>query len=133
MFSMDQDPPGQDGQLHTLGLLEQLRDECKALWGTSSTLYFRIDELLRELANPKRYPDPPALERPGARQHREHRRSRGAVSELAAESSIPVTIARRAGKLVMLCQTARVLRRSDTARPGGSIAAWPRCYRAEAA
>jgi hypothetical protein len=23
----------EDGQLHTLGLLEQLRDQCKSLWG----------------------------------------------------------------------------------------------------
>jgi hypothetical protein len=41
-----------DGQLHTLGLLERLRAECKTLWGTSSEFYFRVDELLRELANP---------------------------------------------------------------------------------
>jgi hypothetical protein len=40
------------GQLHTLGLIEELRAECKRMWGTSSALYFRIDELLRELANP---------------------------------------------------------------------------------
>jgi hypothetical protein len=49
---MSQVPSDGDGQLHTLGVLEQLRAECEALWGTSSTLYFRIDELLRELANP---------------------------------------------------------------------------------
>jgi hypothetical protein len=42
----------EDGQLHTLGLLEQLRDQCKALWGTSSELYFRVDKLLSQLANP---------------------------------------------------------------------------------
>ena len=36
----------EDGQLHTLGLLEQLRDQCKSLWGTSSELYFRVDKLL---------------------------------------------------------------------------------------
>jgi hypothetical protein len=41
-----------DGQLHTLGLLEQLRNECKDLWGASSDAYFRVDGLLRELANP---------------------------------------------------------------------------------
>jgi hypothetical protein len=41
-----------DGQLHTLGLLEQLRAESSQLWGTSSKLYFRVDALLRELANP---------------------------------------------------------------------------------
>jgi hypothetical protein len=41
-----------DGQLHTLGLLEQLRAESKDLWGTSSKLYHRVDALLRELGNP---------------------------------------------------------------------------------
>lgn len=45
-------PPEEDGQLHTLGLIEELRSECKRMWGTSSELYFRIDELLRKLANP---------------------------------------------------------------------------------
>ena len=45
-------PLEEDGQLHTLGLIEELRAECKRMWGTSSELYFRIDELLRELANP---------------------------------------------------------------------------------
>jgi hypothetical protein len=49
---MSRDPTEGDGQLHTLGLLERLRAECKDLWGTSSKLYFRVDELLRELANP---------------------------------------------------------------------------------
>jgi hypothetical protein len=41
-----------EGQLHSLGLLEQLRDECKSLWSGSSAAYFRVDELLRQLANP---------------------------------------------------------------------------------
>ena len=49
---MSQAPEEEDGQLHTLGLIEQLRAECKQMWGTSSELYFRIDELLRQLANP---------------------------------------------------------------------------------
>ena len=40
------------GQLHTLGLLEQQRHECKDRWGGSSAAYFRVDGLLRELANP---------------------------------------------------------------------------------
>ena len=44
--------PQADGQLHTLGLLQELREACKTLWGTSSKAYFRVDELLRELANP---------------------------------------------------------------------------------
>jgi len=49
---MNERPVEQDGQVHTLGLIEELRAECKRMWGTSSELYFRIDELLRELANP---------------------------------------------------------------------------------
>jgi hypothetical protein len=49
---MSQYPADEDGQLHTLGLIEEPRAECKQMWGTSSELYFRIDELLRELANP---------------------------------------------------------------------------------
>ncbi|MGB6534786.1 MAG: hypothetical protein WBF58_02365 [Xanthobacteraceae bacterium] len=49
---MSQDPPEQDGQLYTLGVLEQLREECKHLWGNSSNLYFRVDDILRQLANP---------------------------------------------------------------------------------
>ena len=51
----------EDGQLHTLSLLEQLREECKSLWGTSSEFYFRIDELLRELADPNLHDIPTRL------------------------------------------------------------------------
>jgi hypothetical protein len=40
------------GQLHTLGLLEQLCAQSSELWSRSSKLYFRVDELLRQLANP---------------------------------------------------------------------------------
>ena len=40
-----------DGQLHTLSVLEQLREASKGLWGASSAAYFRVDELLRQLAN----------------------------------------------------------------------------------
>jgi hypothetical protein len=49
------------GQLHTLALLEQLRAECAVLWGTSSTLYHRVDGLLRELANPNLHDIPMRL------------------------------------------------------------------------
>ena len=41
-----------DSQLHTLSVLEQLREASKGLWGASSAAYFRVDELLRQLANP---------------------------------------------------------------------------------
>jgi hypothetical protein len=41
-----------DGQLHTLGLLEQLRAGARGADGAYSDLYHRVDGLLRELANP---------------------------------------------------------------------------------
>lgn len=50
-----------DGPLHTLGLVEQLRSECGELWGTSSQLYHRVDALLRELANPNLHDIPTNL------------------------------------------------------------------------
>jgi hypothetical protein len=53
--------PDQDGQPYTLGLLEQLRAECKSLWGASSEAYFRVDGLLRELANPNLHDIPTNL------------------------------------------------------------------------
>ena len=46
-----------EGQLHTLGLLEQLRCRCKCLWGASSEAYFRVDRLLRQLADPNLHDD----------------------------------------------------------------------------
>jgi hypothetical protein len=49
---MSQEPGDEDGQLHTLGLLEQLRAQTGELWGRSSTLYFSVDKLLRQLADP---------------------------------------------------------------------------------
>jgi hypothetical protein len=50
-----------DGQLHTLGLLEQLRDECKSMWSASTDLYFRVDKLLNQLANPNLHDIPSNL------------------------------------------------------------------------
>lgn len=44
--------PDENGQLYTLGLLEELRTELGTLWGKSSDAYFRIDKLLRQLSNP---------------------------------------------------------------------------------
>jgi hypothetical protein len=41
-----------DGQLHTLGLLERLRSETNLVRGTYAGLYERVDKLLRELENP---------------------------------------------------------------------------------
>jgi hypothetical protein len=42
----------EDARATPLGLLERLRTECKTLWGASTDAYFRVDGLLRELANP---------------------------------------------------------------------------------
>ena len=55
------DDANDDGQLYTLGLLERLRTECKSLWSASSEAYFRVDELLRELANPNLHDIPACL------------------------------------------------------------------------
>ncbi len=41
-----------DGQLHTLGLLERLRKETGLIQGQHSDLYRRVDSLLREIENP---------------------------------------------------------------------------------
>ena len=41
-----------DGQLHTLGLLERLRSETNLVRGAYDGLYGRVDKLLRELENP---------------------------------------------------------------------------------
>ena len=58
---MSQDPADGEGQLHTLGLLERLREECSQHWDTSSALYHRIDGLLRQLANPNLHDIPTNL------------------------------------------------------------------------
>jgi hypothetical protein len=49
---MTQPLTDENGQLYTLGLIEELHSECKRMWGTSSELYRRSDELLRALGNP---------------------------------------------------------------------------------
>jgi hypothetical protein len=41
-----------DGQLHTLGLLERLGSETNLVRGAYDGLYGRVDKLLRELENP---------------------------------------------------------------------------------
>ena len=42
-------------------LLEQLRNESKGLWGASSEAYFRVDRLLRQLADPSLHDIPSNL------------------------------------------------------------------------
>lgn len=49
---MSQDPEDEDGQLHTLGLLERLRSETNLVQGAYGGLYERVDKLLREIENP---------------------------------------------------------------------------------
>ena len=52
---------GDNGQLHTLELLEQLRAEAGYLWRATSDFYFRVDKLLAELANPNLHDIPTNL------------------------------------------------------------------------
>ncbi len=42
----------EDGQLHTLGLLERLRAKTRVIQDTYSDLYYVVDKLLREIENP---------------------------------------------------------------------------------
>ena len=49
---MADDPSDQDGQLHTLGLLEELRSESGHLWRAASEFHFRVDAMMRQLGNP---------------------------------------------------------------------------------
>ncbi len=49
---MTGDPSDEHGQLHTLGLLEQLRAESGALWRAASNFHFRVDAMMRQLENP---------------------------------------------------------------------------------
>src|ERR1700733_7290783 len=49
---MSQEPSDQDGQLHTLGILERLRQKTSVIQDTYSDLYRVVDGLLRELENP---------------------------------------------------------------------------------
>jgi hypothetical protein len=56
---MNNDPA--NGSLHTLGLLERLREECKDLWGASSEAHSHVERLLRELANPNLHDIPTNL------------------------------------------------------------------------
>jgi hypothetical protein len=103
-----------DGQLHTLGLLEQLRGECKALWGTSSELYFRVDKLLQQLANPNLHDIPSHL---GIRVELWDRYDQHVRWVVAATSSIvignaafDVAVATHPNERLMLRQGIRVIR-----------------------
>jgi hypothetical protein len=49
---MSQDPEDEDGELHTLGLLEQLRGQSSALWRAASEFHSRVDNTMRQLAGP---------------------------------------------------------------------------------
>lgn len=52
LCSMSQASAEDDGQLHTLGLLERLRSETNLVQGAYARIYQRVDKLLRELENP---------------------------------------------------------------------------------
>jgi hypothetical protein len=49
---MSQDHCDEDGQIHTLGLLERLRSETSLVQWVYAGLYQRVDKLLREIENP---------------------------------------------------------------------------------
>jgi hypothetical protein len=51
--SMNNRAQDEDGQLHTLGLLERLRDKTRLIQDTYSDLYREVDKLLREIENRK--------------------------------------------------------------------------------
>lgn len=61
LFPMSQVPLNSDAQLYALGLIERLHVQCRELWGASSDAYFRVDALLRELANPNLHDIPTRL------------------------------------------------------------------------
>ena len=49
---MSQDTPDEDGQLHTLGVLERLREKTSVIQNSYSDLYREVDKLLREIGHP---------------------------------------------------------------------------------
>jgi hypothetical protein len=104
-----------DGQLHTLGLLEQLRDQCKSLWGTSSELYFRVDKLLNQVTNPNLHDIPTNLSFHIELWHRCDQHIRwviAATSSVAiANAAFDVAVATHPNERLMLRQGIRVIRK----------------------
>jgi hypothetical protein len=104
-----------DGQMHTLGLLEQLRDQCKSLWGTSSELYFRVDKLLQQLANPNLHDIPTNLSFHVELWDRFDQHIRwviAATSSVAiANAAFDVAVATHQNERLMLRQGIRVVRK----------------------
>ena len=90
-----------EGQLYTLGLLEQLRAECKSLWGASSEAYFRVDEMLRELANPNLHDIP--------------------RTSLFASSCGTAATSTRAAITSMICSRKRILRGANWGRASRTV------------
>ena len=110
-FPMHQGPD--EGQLHTLGLIEQLRAECGTLWGTSSQLYHRIDGLIRELADPNLHDIPT---RPPFRIELWDRSDQHIRWVIAASSSVAIGHRRRD------CQLSRPALQAAQWHPGHSRA-----------
>jgi hypothetical protein len=96
------------------GLLEHLRDHCKDLWGTSSRLYFRIDELLRQLANPNLHDLPMALPYHVEMWDRSDQHVRWVVAASAsvaiAHAAFDVAVASYPGQRFMLRKGIQVIR-----------------------
>jgi hypothetical protein len=107
----------EDGQLHTLGLLEQLRDQCKSLWSTSSELYFRVDKLLSQLANPNLHDIPTNLSFHIELWDRHDLQVRwvvAATSSVAiANAAFDVAVATHPSERLMLRQGIRVVRKHE--------------------
>ena len=60
LFSWDEDPPTTVKSI-PLASSNSSREECKGLWSASSEAYFRVDAMLRELANPNLHDIPTRL------------------------------------------------------------------------
>jgi hypothetical protein len=102
-----------EGQLHTLGLLEELRGECKSLWSASSEAYFRIDRLLRRLADPNLPDIPSNLPFRVEMWEREHIRwvVAASTSVAIAHAALDAAIANYPGQRFTLRNGALVIRR----------------------
>jgi hypothetical protein len=115
-----------EGQLHTLGLLERLRAECKDLWGSSSEAYFLVDELLRELANPNLHDIPTSLPFRVEMWDRNDQHVRWVISASSSvaigHAALDMAIATFPGECLTLRNGALVIRQHD---PAADTRRWP--------
>jgi hypothetical protein len=102
-----------DGQLHTLGLLEQLRDQCKALWARPRTC-ISGSKLLQQLANPNLHDIPSHLWIRVELWDQQDQHIRWVVaatsSIMIANAPFDVAVATHPNERLLLRQGARVIR-----------------------